>query len=49
MTWEVLLRPRAEADLKEARAWYEERQPGLGEQFVDAVAQAHDRSVPRRG
>jgi plasmid stabilization system protein ParE len=31
MTWEVLLRPRAEADLKEARDWYEERQPGLGD------------------
>ena len=40
MTWEVLLRPRAEADLKEARDWYEKRQPGLGEQFVDAVAEA---------
>jgi hypothetical protein len=26
MTWQVLLRARAEADLKEARDWYEERQ-----------------------
>lgn len=25
MTWEVRLRPRAEADLKAARDWYEER------------------------
>src|SRR4051794_15848366 len=40
MTWDVLLRPRAEADLREARDWYEERQPGLGEQFVDAAAEA---------
>ena len=40
MTWEVLLRQRAEADLKEARDWYEERQPGLGEQFIDAAAEA---------
>ena len=42
MTWEVLLRPRAEADLKAARDWYEERQRGLGEQFIDAVAAAMD-------
>lgn len=40
MTWEVLLRPRAEADLKAARDGYEEREPGLGEQFIDAVAAA---------
>ena len=40
MTWEVRLRPRAEADLEEARDWYEERQAGLGEQFIDAVALA---------
>lgn len=40
MTWEVLLRPRAEADVKEARDWYEARQPGLGEGFIDEVAVA---------
>jgi len=28
------LRPEAEADLREAYRWYEERQAGLGEQFL---------------
>jgi plasmid stabilization system protein ParE len=28
------LRPEAEADLREAFRWYEERQPGLGDQFI---------------
>ena len=40
MTWQVLLRARAEADLKEARDWYEERQTGLGENFIDAMSAA---------
>jgi len=33
----VTLRPRAEADLVDAFAWYEERLPGLGEAFLRAV------------
>jgi plasmid stabilization system protein ParE len=36
----LLLRPRAEADLEKARDWYEEKCPGLGDRFVDAVATA---------
>jgi hypothetical protein len=37
MSWEVLLRPRAEADLESARDWYEARQVGLGQLFIDSV------------
>lgn len=34
----VRVRPRAERDLDEAYAWYEERAEGLGEAFLRAVA-----------
>ena len=37
MSLPVLLRPRAEADLVDAFAWYEQRLPGLGEAFLHAV------------
>ncbi len=30
------LRPEAEADLAEARSWYEQQAPGLGDEFVRA-------------
>jgi len=43
MSWEVLLRPRAEADLEEARDWYEARQVGLGAAFIDEAAAAMDK------
>jgi toxin ParE1/3/4 len=33
----LLLRPAAVVDLRDARAWYEERQSGLGAEFMDAV------------
>lgn len=36
----MLLRPAAEADLAAARDWYEQRQAGLGFQFLDEVARA---------
>jgi toxin ParE1/3/4 len=32
--WRVVIRPRAESDLCEARDWYENQRAGLGEQFV---------------
>jgi len=34
MSWEVLLRPEVEQDLSQAALWYEERQLGLGEEFL---------------
>jgi hypothetical protein len=34
------------ADVRSAAAWYEERSPGLGEAFVEKVADATDRDNP---
>ena len=38
--WRVIIRPRAEADLQEARQWYERQRPGLGKELVDEVRRA---------
>jgi toxin ParE1/3/4 len=35
--WRLLIRPRAEADLREARKWYENQRVGLGDEFVAEV------------
>lgn len=40
MKWRVLIRPRAEEDLREARQWYEERRKGLGDELLIAVRRA---------
>jgi len=37
MTYELLVRPEAESDMLAAHAWYEDRKPGLGAQFLQAV------------
>lgn len=37
MSWSVIIRPRAEADLRESRQWYEAQRPGLGDEFVQEV------------
>jgi plasmid stabilization system protein ParE len=37
MTWDVLLRPEVEEDISEALLWYEERQIGLGEEFLEEL------------
>ena len=36
----VLVRPEAERDLAAARAWYEQKRAGLGDEFLDDVAWA---------
>jgi toxin ParE1/3/4 len=36
----VIVRPGAEADLAEARAWYEQQRAGLGSEFLGEVARA---------
>jgi plasmid stabilization system protein ParE len=38
LTSRVIVRPLAEADIIEARTWYDEQEPGLGGSFRDAVA-----------
>jgi len=42
MSFRVLLRPEAEADIGDAATWYEEQKAGLGREFVDAVFHAID-------
>jgi toxin ParE1/3/4 len=47
MTRDIVIRPEAEADLAEAFAWYENRCPGLGSEFllcVDAALNAMQRN-----
>ncbi len=38
MSWLLLVRPRAEQNLAEARDWYEEQVPGLGNDFLHEVS-----------
>ena len=40
MSWRVILRPKAEADLREAARWYESQRPRLGGQFLDEISRA---------
>jgi plasmid stabilization system protein ParE len=37
----LLVRPKAERDVAEARDWYEKEQEGLGDQFLTAVQQGY--------
>ncbi len=43
MKWPVIIRPRAESDLQEAKAWYERQRAGLGEEFVVELDRALER------
>ena len=40
MTYTFTVRPEAEADLAEAKRWYDERREGLGADFVLCVEEA---------
>lgn len=37
MSWQVEFAPQVESDLAEAAGWYEARQPGLGDEFVEEI------------
>jgi toxin ParE1/3/4 len=37
VTWAVEFRPEVEEDMAAAAAWYEQRQAGLGSEFVEEV------------
>src|SRR5262245_17289110 len=37
MSWRVEFRPEVEEDVSDAALWYEERQPGLGMEFIEEV------------
>lgn len=47
MTRVPIFRPEAEAEALEARRWYEERRPGLGDEFGAAVDTTVTRLVER--
>lgn len=40
MNWQVTLRSAAQADLREARDWYDRARAGLGNEFLLAIADA---------
>lgn len=42
MNWHVELRPEVERDVAEAGAWYDSKQPGLGEEFILEVIRVWD-------
>jgi plasmid stabilization system protein ParE len=37
VSWRLIVRPKAEADLSEAARWYEAQRPTLGGQFLDEI------------
>jgi len=37
MTYRLIIRAEAEADITDAAIWYQNRQAGLGEEFVGEV------------
>jgi plasmid stabilization system protein ParE len=51
MSLPLIITPEAEADIAEAKAWYEGQRPGLGDEFLLCVEEALDRirMIPRGG
>jgi plasmid stabilization system protein ParE len=43
MTYAVILRPRAEDDIRTAFQWYESQQPTVGEEFIAHLRRALER------
>ena len=42
MNWRVEFRPEVEQDMADVAAWYDARQPGLGEEFVKEIIRVWD-------
>jgi len=40
LKWRVIIRPNAEADLRDAWQWYESQRAGLGNEFVAEISAA---------
>jgi len=40
VSWRVIIRPNAEADLQDARSWYESQRTGLGDELLNEVRSA---------
>jgi plasmid stabilization system protein ParE len=43
VTYAVIVQPEAEADINDAYRWYENREPGLGGEFLGEVSTAFSR------
>jgi plasmid stabilization system protein ParE len=39
VTWQVLIRAAAEADLAQAQRWYNKQRTGLGDEFLVSIAE----------
>jgi toxin ParE1/3/4 len=39
----IIVTPAAEADLADARSWYDAQRPGLGDELLDCVGETFDR------
>lgn len=46
MSYRFVVRPEVDADLQKAEAWYEQQQPGLGNDFLRVMRKAMSR-LPR--
>ena len=42
MSWRVVVRPEAGADVAEAAAWYDTHHTGLGDEFVEEALEVFD-------
>jgi toxin ParE1/3/4 len=42
VSWRVIIRPKAEADLREARLWYETQRIGLGDELLQEIGRTID-------
>ena len=42
MSFELIIRPEAEADVVEAFRWYNEQLSGLGQEFLEELEKAFD-------
>jgi toxin ParE1/3/4 len=40
VSWRIIIRPNAEADLQDARSWYESQRTGLGDELLVEVRNA---------
>lgn len=43
MSWQIEFRPEVEGDIADAAAWYDFRDPGLGQDFVTEVIRVWER------
>jgi plasmid stabilization system protein ParE len=42
MKWTVVARPQAKNDVLEAADWYDQQQPGLGDEFIEEIVTVFD-------